>query len=524
MRASPRICTRARRARPPSVLTGLGSLAVSLTALLALASGARAQVYLTTFYAEGGTGIERAAFDGSARESLEFQPIGFADGLALDVAAGKVYWTETSAGTIWRANLNGSEAQTILIDSGREPLGIALDLAHAQLYFTDAEGVKRAELDGTGAELLTKEPARGFIALDLATQQMFWADWPSGTIRTAPTTGTTLVTTIVKGQPCPFGIALDESNANLYWLGLEVKERPKCEKSAAVVRAKLDGSEPRAIVKRPGAGFEGGLAVDPAAGRLYWTEAEAHDVRSAGLDGSEESVLFGVGGDFPVAVAVESADPHPVNSSAPLIEGSATVGAPLYCNPGAWNGIGPISFSYQWVPDGGSPIEGATSSIFVPSAELAGTALRCLVSAADAVETTSAASAAVTIAPYPTPPASRPQLVVAIASARMLVRSSRFAVPIFSSLAGDATLEAVPQPSTRRARTGARHGAARGRLLGRRHAPARTIRVRKPVNAGRNSIALTHLDPGRVYLLRLTVSGDEGQTATSSAALRVAHA
>ena len=106
----------------------------------------------------------------------------------------------------------------VLIDAGREPLGIALDLAHEQMYWTDSQGIKRAKLDGTGTELLTKEPARGFIALDLARQQMFWADWPSSTIRSAPMTAAPLVTTIAKGQPCAFGIALDELHGDVYWL------------------------------------------------------------------------------------------------------------------------------------------------------------------------------------------------------------------------------------------------------------------------------------------------------------------
>src|SRR5438477_8690451 len=151
---SPRICDRAPRARSATVLAAATALAVAL--ILLLAPQARAQVYFTAFFELGGTGIERAGFDGGQLQSLAFQPIGFADGIALDVPAGKMYWTETSAGAIWRANLNGSEAQTILIDSGREPLGIALDAAHEQMYWTDSEGVKRAKLDGTGVELLTK--------------------------------------------------------------------------------------------------------------------------------------------------------------------------------------------------------------------------------------------------------------------------------------------------------------------------------------------------------------------------------
>src|SRR5947209_275790 len=387
MRRSPRIRAPARRACTPRALATASSLAATLILTLALAPAAAAKVYFTALFGEGGSGIERAGFDGSGLEALEFQPTGFADGLALDVAAGKMYWTESAAGVIWRANLNGSEAQMVLIDAGREPLGIALDLAHEQMYWTDSQGIKRAKLDGTGTELLTKEPARGFIALDLARQQMFWADWPSSTIRSAPMTAAPLVTTIAKGQPCAFGIALDELHGDVYWLELEVREKPRCEKLPSIARAKLDGSALETVVKRSaGVSFEGGLAVDPIAGKLYWTEAEAHDIRAANLDGSGESILLSTGGDFPIGLAVESADPRPVNTAAPMIEGSGAIGSPLSCNAGSWTGIGPISFGYQWALADGTVIEGATTSSFVAPGELAGAAVRCEVTAADAIE------------------------------------------------------------------------------------------------------------------------------------------
>src|ERR1700757_730598 len=108
----------------PRLRTHALALIVSLGALLALAPSARAQVYFSAFFEEGGTGIERAAFDGSERQTVQFQPIGFADGVALDVPDGKLYWTDTSAGTIWRSNLNGGEAEVVMIDGGRETLGI----------------------------------------------------------------------------------------------------------------------------------------------------------------------------------------------------------------------------------------------------------------------------------------------------------------------------------------------------------------------------------------------------------------
>jgi hypothetical protein len=521
MRLSPLLAARARCTR---TLTALAVIILALTGwLLALAPAASAQVYFTAFFAEGGTGVERAAFDGSDLQALQFQPIGFADGIALDVPDGSMYWTDTSAGTIWRSNLNGSEAQVVLLDGGREPLGIALDLAHEKMYWTDSEGVKRAALDGSVPELLTKEAARGFIALDLATQQMFWADWPSGNIRVAAMSPSPVVTSIAKSPACPFGIAVDEANAKVYWLGIEVKEKLKCEKSASITRLNLDGTEPRVIVKRPGAAFEGGLVVDPAAGKIYWSEAELHDISSADLEGEHERVLFKTGADIPEGLAIETTDPRPANTAAPAIEGSAVVGSPLVCNPGAWTGTGPVSFTYQWVIPGAGALEGATTNVFVPYGELAGASLQCVVSATDDIETTVASSAAQSVGAYPSaPPAAVPaQLIAGIALASMTAHRTTARVPVFASATAVATLTATPRRAVQRAsarRRAQRRSRSRPRSSKR---SAGAIKVTRRIPMGRSAITLSRLARGRTYALTLTVESADGQVVVSKATLRV---
>ena len=48
--------------------------------------------------------------------------------LALDLGAGKMYWTDGGTNKIQRANLDGSGVEDIAIPGLRDPVGLALDL------------------------------------------------------------------------------------------------------------------------------------------------------------------------------------------------------------------------------------------------------------------------------------------------------------------------------------------------------------------------------------------------------------
>jgi hypothetical protein len=491
----------------------VATLALLAATMLAPAQ-AQSKVYFSAFLPEGGTGVERAGFDGSGLRILQSEPAGFEDGLALDAIDGKMYWTDTEAGVISTANMNGTETQIVIDDSGLEPLGIALDTAGGKIYWTDREGVKRANLNGTEKQLLTKEPAHGFLALDLTARRIYWADWPSGDIKTAAMTPEPIVTNIVVKQPAPFGIAVDHTGGKVYWLELNLNKK-KREKNE-IRRANLDGTEVQTLLERPGAGFEGGLAIDPAAGKLYWGEAEAHDIGVSNLDGSQAHTLFRTGESIPEGLAVETTEPHPTATAPPFIEGSAQVASPLRCNPGSWTGVGPVSFAYQWGAARGSAVEGATGSSYVPSSENAGNALVCIVTAADNVETSSATSAALKIAAFPSAVVveQHVRLVAGIAYSRLRSAGTRARVPVFTSLPGIATLKARP--------IGVRHGRTRRAGFKRYEPKAVTVVVRQGLMTGRALITVKKLVPGVSYRLLLTVRSADGQAAQDTATLKVA--
>ena len=122
-------------------------------------------------------------------------------GIALDVARGKVYWTQKGAdnagqGRIFRANLEIPKGQTaadrkdieVLFEGLPEPIDLDLDLSKRMMYWTDrgnppcGNTVNRAPMDAApgkraAPEIIFKNLMEGIgLALDLNGGRMFIAD------------------------------------------------------------------------------------------------------------------------------------------------------------------------------------------------------------------------------------------------------------------------------------------------------------------------------------------------------------
>jgi hypothetical protein len=96
----------------------------------------------------------------------------------------------------------------------------------------------------------------------------------------------------------------------------------------------------------------------------------------------------------------------PVNTVAPAVTGTATVGQTLTTTNGTWTGVPTPTFTYQWQRVT-TNISGATSSTYVLVAADAGNTIRCVVTATNAVSAVSAnsnstASVAATVPGAPT--------------------------------------------------------------------------------------------------------------------------
>jgi len=210
--------------------------------------------------------------------------------------ANKMYWTDVISDEIGRADLDGSNPE-ILVDTGLSaPEGVALAPSIGKMYWTDqgTDKVQRANLNGTSVEdIVTAGLSAPFsIVVDEPSGKIYWTDQGTDKIQRADLDGSNVEDLVSVTNP--IGIALDPTGAKMYWTV-----------SSKVQRADLDGSNAEDLVT----GLSGAerIAVDSAAGKMYWAEGTTDKIRRADLDGSNVEDVVATGIDFPIGIAVDAA-------------------------------------------------------------------------------------------------------------------------------------------------------------------------------------------------------------------------
>src|ERR1700685_2002861 len=132
--------------------------------------------------------------DGSDLKTLVTEGRKLPDGLAVDVAAGHLYWTnmgnpKANDGSIFRSDLDGRNMTTIIAPGGTfTAKQLQIDKPNGKLYWCDREGMRvmRANLDGSNIETLVDtsegDPRPGpdarkwcvGIAVDAAGGKFYW--------------------------------------------------------------------------------------------------------------------------------------------------------------------------------------------------------------------------------------------------------------------------------------------------------------------------------------------------------------
>ena len=166
-------------------------------------------------------GIWRSELDGTNPERVVDVEKG--GGIELDLRNGKIYWAKAEAdGTISRANLDGSQIETIFTGTFNGDASLALDTAAEKIYWTQGIGfgqdggiVQRANLDGSDVETLVTgldhyEDWMSYIDLDLPAGKMYFSGGMNASIMRANLDGTELEDLGVGGGLPAFALYVPE--------------------------------------------------------------------------------------------------------------------------------------------------------------------------------------------------------------------------------------------------------------------------------------------------------------------------
>ena len=229
--------------------------------------------------------LGRANPDGTNRVTTPLTVGSLPEGLALDAAGSQLYWTESawSGANVNRigANLGGR----ISLVAGESSLhGIALDVAHGTMYWTSSNlvtgaAIEKANLNGTGHVVIEALPTgsnpRG-IVLDPPNSRVIWADYDLGTISACGLSGGA-ITTVAAVPPGIWGLALDAAAGKLFVSNY----------INGVIQVGLApyGAFANLVT---GLGNPTYVAIDPSAGKVYWSEAGAgaQKVQRVNYDGT----------------------------------------------------------------------------------------------------------------------------------------------------------------------------------------------------------------------------------------------
>jgi DNA-binding beta-propeller fold protein YncE len=269
----------------------------------------------------GGGRVLSANPDGSDLKTIVTEGRKLPDGLVVDTTAGHIYWTNMGSfkandGSILRSDLDGRNMTTIVPPGGTfTPKQLQLDKKNSKLYWSDREGMRvmRANLDGTNIETLVDtsqgDPRPGSdptkwcvgIAIDADRGKFYWTqkggdDAGQGRIfRTniqipnGQTSSTRRdIELLYDNLPEPIDLDLDLPNRMMYWTDRGDPPRGNTVNRAPMDAAPSTRKAPEIVFSHLMEGI--GLALDLKGGRMFITDLTG-TVYSANLDGSNKKTL-----------------------------------------------------------------------------------------------------------------------------------------------------------------------------------------------------------------------------------------
>ncbi len=200
------------------------------------------------------------------------------------ITPGMIYFVARNDGTIKRAALDGSNA-TVVVSGLDNPRDVEVDVANEKIYWSSGDGsvdrIWRANLDGSGIESVVgtgPHDSLRQIFLDAANGVIYFGNrFDSGTLYRVNTDGSGLQT-LFTGSGNYWDIAVDAAAGKVYWTDVT---------GNTVSRANLDGSNRQNLFTNSSSA---GMALDLASGSLF--VGRNGDIVRANLDGSSPTVIL----------------------------------------------------------------------------------------------------------------------------------------------------------------------------------------------------------------------------------------
>jgi hypothetical protein len=131
-----------------------------------------------------GTSLVRAAnLDGSNATTLPTPASETPYGIAIDAANQQLYWTSSFTKRFYRTDLTTMASELLFTSGSGLPslFGLAFDPVDSKLYWTDRKGpaIRRANLDGTNLQTIVSGSSGSIfrdIEIDAATRTLLWVD------------------------------------------------------------------------------------------------------------------------------------------------------------------------------------------------------------------------------------------------------------------------------------------------------------------------------------------------------------
>ncbi len=215
-------------------------------------------------------------------------------GVALDAAAGHVYWAEDQGNRIMRSGLDGMEI-TPLVTDRTLPQFLVIHPEENRMYWTQwTQGLFAADLDGNDIVHLIDQDTNqtSGLTLDTETGELYMASAGNGELFRIDSDGggLTTVTTFTAGV---YGLAFDSADKILYASNFNTGTILRYAIDTGTIETIFDGlQEPL------------GITLSSDGGTLYWVERIGGRVKSGPSDGSQAPEILVEGETSPFGISL----------------------------------------------------------------------------------------------------------------------------------------------------------------------------------------------------------------------------